>query len=1228
MLTVRGRASPGKESAKNTAISVFRLANTFVRTDNAIPRPEQPNGVAKAKRTFVMALFGLVLAFVLTLGLELLVPSDLTIPISTLIPLLLAAVLLAVCAVMASRIYHLKAADEFNSVLLDAQSNPEALDHFVNRQIFGDTESTVQRILYDLFDKRNRAEAIAESLFDAQLDLEAALATEKSSAKSLAVYQTFFDADAIGMVLLNDVFRVVDANNYALNVMGYAKPEIVEVDWFDTLNSKHWSEVRGILVSIEAGEINEFEGHWSGTRPNGEIYYGDWFGRVLDDEDSGARTVVAFLLDATERYRSEAELRDVLKEQEILIEDQRQFRYMFDANLLGMCITTRDDPWGKVNQKYCEMTGYTQDELRHLSWRELTHPDDDHIAKQALMDILSGTSDEFEVEIRYVRKDDRVINVHVAGKGMLNEDGSLRWLVLMVQDVSAKLRAEYERKKALDLLRDILDTIPDGVVDLSEQSVIVSANPAFNTMFNLEPETVVGQPIARFVPDFCIPDNDNDVDFNDDTKGFRRGGEEFPVGYRCIRRKTDDETRFTALVYDNTKTKKLILDIENARDDAMAAVRAKSAFLANMSHELRTPLNGILGMLELVNATELDEDQADYIRTASDSGRHLLALINDVLDYSKLDAGQMEQDLRPVDLRQVVEEVVELLSVSVKDKDVDLISIISPEVPRVVLADEKRIRQVMINLMGNAIKFTPAGEVTILVSPSNDRGSAKRIRFEVRDTGVGIDDAVQATIFEAFVQADVSTTREYGGTGLGLSVCRQLVALMGGEISLESKVGVGSAFSFEIELATVKNPSIDVESACDLELKLLVCDTNPNFARSLRSMSIFRSMTVDAVAERPGAIELLVEADSREAPYDAILLEAVDDDAALENILMQISSMEFLHRPLVIVMGPPERRKHVSPGRTPGVDGFLSKPLTSKHVQELLHRLFLPRTFSPERSSTGSFDLGLDGAGVRILAVDDVEVNLRVIAGMLERFNVDVDTASNGREAVQAAKLHRYQMILMDCQMPELDGWRATQQIRTFEEYKSIPIIAMTAAVLEEDQERSNAAGMDDLLAKPIQFDDLRTTLGKHLSAMNVLSTQHQRSTGKEETTSEPPEGNPVSAPTDLVDAGKIQELLDLLGDESVAELIDVFEVEFERRFSELGSAIASSDLPKATRLCHSLKGASENIGAKSLGELCREYEHAAKEGRDLRSTWQEDLRETYDSSIIGLRASMTSCAA
>ena len=792
---------------------------------------------------------------------------------------------------------------------------------------------------------------------------------------------------------------------------------------------------------------------------------------------------------------------------------------------------------------------------------------------------------------------------HLSGEGTVEQllPGG-RWLRIVERrtvtggtvgfrvDISELKHREEELRDSEGRLRAVVDSALDSVIAMDSSGNIVEFNPAAEECFGYRRQDVLNKPMG----DFIIPEQyremhraglrryldtgqHNVLNQRIEIEAMRSGGEVFPVELAISPVQQEEGTVFVAYLRDITERRRSTEELENARAEAEAANLAKSEFLATVSHEIRTPMNGVVGMTNLLMTTALSREQRQWLHTIQESSDSLLTLINDILDLSKLEARQLELEETEFSPGIVTESIVDLFWGAAGDKGIALAQAVSPEVPERVVGDPGRIRQVLSNLVSNAVKFTERGGVRILVGAQRDQLAARTgITIQVIDTGIGIDEASRATVFDRFVQADSDLNRHFQGTGLGLAICRELCDLMGGGVSVRENPGGGSVFEVVLPLRHAASAAGADRSLAGKTAILLAAD--PVQADCL-------STTLQGLGVKTEVVPSLAALSAGSPPRaDYCLVDgAITNDPAMVSAAFPQADAAHLIRMT------DARRSGTSRGKHAGWAAVLEHPIRTKTLARRLREISgSALSATSGREETEREPSADTRQGLRILVAEDNRTNQMVARTMLSNVGHTVDVAANGEEAVKAVRTFPYDAVLMDVQMPEMDGLEATRHIRKMAGREgAVPIIALTANVLKETQEKCLAAGMTAFLSKPYNIEDLQETLARVTEERRDAVVTADAADGAAD------DGHPAD-----FDTQKLEALSAQLGAARFGKILETFKEELSGLHREIVAGVQAGDHAAASRTAHQLKGAAANLGANAVSQEALGVEEAASAGK------------------------------
>jgi PAS domain S-box-containing protein len=1037
------------------------------------------------------------------------------------------------------------------------------------------------------------ADNARQIIYAAGRDITERRQTEEILRESEERFRTLLEGASTGVILCSRDGRITLANKSTEKLFGYTQEELLRLKVEDLIPQRFHS--RHLLH--RAGFFDN-PGSWGmatglevfALRKDGSEFTADIALTYIKNKEL---VVMAMVTDITERRRAEEAVRESETRYRILAENATD-------------IISRLSPEGiylYVSPACRYLLGYSQQEMVGRSALNFFHPDD-RIKMQIAQHRNNDLSEAFNSMYRLLCKDGSYVWVESTSKTVVDQStGQTKEIITVSRNITLRKAAEQSLAESEQRLAQIIETVQEGITLSDEKGQF--------EIFNSAMEQLTGYTMseANASGDFSMvlyPDEDRRQHALKGLKTLLENGPHSDLETTITSKKGAELTLlvtttlvefrgrklFLTVYRDITERKKAEEALKSAKEAAEEATRAKSEFLAMMSHEIRTPMNSVIGVTDLLLQTTLNPEQREFVETIRVGGESLLTVINDILDFSKIESGKIEFEERPLELKTCIEEVLDLLSHKAIEKGVDLIYWIDHSVPPYIVGDALRLRQILINLVSNAIKFTDHGEVFVSTSLSWKLGDELALKFSVRDTGIGISADKLDRLFKAFSQVDSSTTRRYGGTGLGLVISQRLAELMGGNIWAESELGKGSTFSFTINSSTPpanmvlpkfylrgKVPELNGK-------RVLIVDDNETNLMILRMHCENWGMTPRTSASSRKALEWVRKGD----PFDVAIIDMMIpemDGLQLAKELRAIRSRESL--PLILCSSAGQSATEYDPDNL--FSAILVKPIKQDQIFEAVTAVVTGTNRAKARAKPTPSTMSTEHLPLSLLVAEDNPVNQKLLVRVLQQLGYSADLAADGAEVLRALKKKRYDLIFMDVHMPEMDGLEATRTIVNSRRREERPIIiAVTADALQGDREKCIEAGMDDYITKPIRMADIQGVIERWGKA-----------------TAEPAKKSVKADPTaglGLLEQAMLERMQQLGLETDLAfmiELIATYAPSFEKQFELLTKATSEKDAHNLHQAAHSLKGAGLNIGALEFGELCRKIEDLAS-GNDFES--------------------------
>ncbi|HEY6272225.1 MAG TPA: response regulator [Terriglobales bacterium] len=904
-------------------------------------------------------------------------------------------------------------------------------------------------------------------------------------------------------------------------------------------------------------------------------------------------------------------VRNIGEAQHSLRDSEASMRAIFENAQIGIGFFEIDRQQLTSNRALQEMLGCTEKELNLLEkWDEITHPDERTLYAQRYAELLQGKREKDEYVQRFIRPDGRI--VIAGGRFSLLRDaaGKPQYVVSLTEDITERKRAEEERARLTRQMSLLLDSTGQGIYGIDLQGNCTFINRATTEMIGYRSEEVLGRNahdlLHHHKPDGSHYPVEECPIFRAFRKGegcrvdaevmWRRDGTPIPVEYSSFPILEDGTiTGAVVTVSGIAERKRLEAELITAKEAAEAATRAKSDFLANMSHEIRTPMNAIIGMTHLALKTQVTPKQEDYLTKIKTAAAALLGIINDILDFSKIEAGKLEIEKADFRLEDVLDNLSTIVGQKAQDKNLEFLISAQHDLPPYLEGDPLRLGQILINLVNNAMKFTERGEVVVSVGLEEQVSNQVKLKFSVRDSGIGMTPEQTARLFQAFSQADTSTTRKYGGTGLGLSISKRLVEMMDGNIWVESEPGAGSTFHFTAWFGIGSGKVERKRFIPDLAgIRVLVVDDNAQAREILTDALRGFALRAESVSSGEEAIRELAASDSQD-PYRLVLMDwhmPGMDGLQASGIIKRGQRLKRI--PKIVMVTAFGREEVQTQAEEIGIDAYLLKPVSPSLLYDTLMDLF--GVAGPEGARVRSKKeetVSPDATGIRILLVEDNEVNQQVATELLQSAGGIVTIANHGGEAVKILREGEqpppFDIVFMDLQMPEMDGFTATKLLRAESRFQGLPIIAMTAHALVEERERCLDAGMNDHVSKPIDPDALFATL------MRWVKPRHARSDGAAVKPSRVADEVIVPEIEGVDTAGGLKRVA---GNKRLyRDLLSQFAGKQEDAGAQISVALESGDRRLAERIAHTVKGVAGNLGIKPIHSAAEKLEKAIREG-------------------------------
>ena len=1063
-------------------------------------------------------------------------------------------------------------------------------------------------------------------------DITERVRAEAALAASERLFRSTFENAQIGI----GIYRIDTGehlSNRALQEMlDYTADELNRLEQWDEIvpgeERTSCAERYSALVEGKCDE-DEYEQHF--IRHDGRILLTRSRFRLLRDPMGKPQCIVALTEDVTERRRAEEERERAMQ----------LFRSVFENAQVGIGIYNVQSREHISNRSMHAILGYSQEELGSVEhWDKIIHPDERESGAQRYLELIQGTRDEDEWEQRFIQRDGQIVIANGRFRLLRDSTGKPQHIFSFNEDITVRKRTEEELRRANFLAETALELRKAGYWHVPlDGSGWYNSSPRRVALFGDIPNPDYRYRLDDF---FAHAEEADEVAARATRKAFRAAVEgeadiynavfayKRPIDGRIawghalgqvVRDADGKPTDVYGVSQDITEFKMMEAELVTAKETAVTATNAKSEFLANMSHEIRTPMNAILGMTHLALRTELTSKQREYLTKTRAAAEALLGIISDILDFSKIEAGKLTMEQTEFHLDDVIENLSTVVSQRAHEKNLEFLVAVQQDLPPDLVGDPLRLGQILINLVNNAVKFTEHGEIVVAAKLEERVSDRVKLKFTVRDSGIGMTPEQIARLFQAFSQADTSPTRKYGGTGLGLSISKRLVEMMEGNIWAESEYGHGSTFCFTawFGLGSAERGK-KVLRASLAGARVLVVDVNAVASEILADILRQFSLRVDCASSGYDALRELAKADTQD-PYQLVLMDWQMPGLDGLETSRSIKRGSLRNVPKILMITGFGREDMRIQAHETEIEAFLQKPVSASVLFDTLMSLFGVSGEEKAPIPTGKRDRVLPLVkGIRVLLVEDNEVNQQVATELLESEGAKVTIANHGAEAVklltQGSQPPPFDVVLMDLQMPEMDGLTAASLLRAQPHLQQLPIIAMTAHAMAEEVQRCLEVGMNDHVAKPIDPGSFFATIARWTHDQHREAADMPARPAKETDEIILPEIDGVDV------AGGLQRIA---GNKRLyRDLLAQFAVKQECAAVSIRQAIASGDRSKAERLAHSLKGAAGNLGMNEIFQTAGKLEAAIRASQTGIEDLIEELSSLMDRHIRAMRAALS----